>query len=123
MAGGHLLVIDDEPAVSMVLEHACARWGYALTTVRTLAGGRRELREHTFDLAIIDVGLPDGDGLELLADLRGDPRWADLPAIVLTGAGDDDVADRARELRAHTVTKPFSPTKLGELVNSLVGGD
>lgn len=123
MGQAHLLVIDDEPAVTVVLEHACRRWGVQMTTTRTIAGGRAALQSGAFDLAIIDIGLPDGDGLDFLAELRQDPATASLPAIVLTGAGDENMFDRAELLEGHIVTKPFSPSKLGELVTRLVSGE
>lgn len=123
MAQAHLLVIDDEPAVSVVLEHACQSWGHRMTVARSLASARAALQGETFDLAIIDVGLPDGDGLDFLAELRQESATATLPAIILTGAGADDVFDRAEKLGGNVVTKPFSPSKLGELVASLVSPD
>lgn len=120
MAEAHLLVIDDEPAVTVVLEHACHRWGCRMTTVRSVARAREALDNGSFALAIIDIGLPDGNGLDFLEELRRDPATTSLPAIVLTGAGDDEAFQRASSLGGHIVTKPFSPSKLGELVTTLV---
>ena len=73
------------------------------------------------DLLLLDVGLPDGSGLDLLAELRADDRHPALPVIILTGAGYDDVLVRAVDLGASCVTKPFSPTKLRHMVEDLIG--
>ena len=119
----HLLVIDDEPHVSLVIQHACRTSGYRVSTARTLQEGRDFIAaDPEIDVLLLDVSLPDGSGLDYLAELRTSEGSRDLPVIVLTGAGHDNVLEQADALNALVVTKPFSPTKLRRMVASIVDG-
>jgi len=123
MAGRRLLVVDDEPAVTVVIELAARLWNDTAATVRSLAEARAALADSPApDLILLDVGLPDGSGLAFLAELRARPATATLPVIVLTGAGENAVLNEASTLGARVVSKPFSPAKLAVLVEELVPG-
>ncbi len=123
MPAPHLLVIDDEPHVSLVIQHACRSSGYRVSTARTLNEGREFIAaDPDVDVLLLDVSLPDGSGLDYLAELRTSEETSDLPVIVLTGAGYDNVLEQAHALKALVVTKPFSPTKLRRMVTGIVDG-
>ncbi len=120
----HLLVIDDEPHVSLVIQHACRSSGYRVSTARTLHEGRDLIEaDPNIDVLLLDVSLPDGSGLDYLAELRTSEETRELPVIVLTGAGYDNVLQQADALKALVVTKPFSPTKLRRMVADIVERD
>ena len=107
-------------AVTVLLSHAAKRWGCEVTTARTLADGRKAAqRDLHYDVLVIDVGLPDGSGIELLAELRQTPRYRDRPALVLTGGASAELVRQAGLLNAQVITKPFSPTKLGTLISEM----
>lgn len=101
-----ILIAEDEPRLVSFLEKGLRANGFS-TSVAT--GGRDALalcRTHTFDLMILDIGLPDLDGFSVLQQLRGSGRK--LPVIVLTAR--DDVADTVAGLDSGAddyVTKPF----------------
>ncbi len=60
------------------------------------------------ELVLLDIGLPDIDGLELLRRLRADPAWQDVPVIMLTGSDDDRRVRESERLGAHThIVKPL----------------
>lgn len=121
MTGAHILVIDDEPAVTMVIERAALGWGYHITAARSLEQGRQILEASPdIVLLLLDIKLPDGSGLDFLESLRRDPATSSLPVIILTGAGYDDPMARAESLGAQYVMKPFSPSKLGKLIGTIV---
>jgi CheY-like chemotaxis protein len=64
-------------------------------------------------LVLLDLMMPQRSGLEVLADMRADPRWSALPCIILTAAGQDQRYDEAIRLGATDfMTKPFSPKRL-----------
>jgi CheY-like chemotaxis protein len=122
MSRPHILVIDDEPHVALIIEHAGRFSGYRVSSARSIAEGRTLLaKEDEVDLLLLDVKLPDGSGLDFLDELRRAPGTRQFPVIVLTGAGYDDVLDRAAAAGAECVTKPFSPSKLGRKVADLLG--
>ncbi len=124
MAAPHLLVVDDEPHVSLVIQHACERAGYYVTTARTLTEARKALASDVHvDLLLLDVMLPDGSGLDLLREIREGDVASEMPVVILTGAGFDQVLEGAQRYGARCVTKPFSPSKLRRLVGEILGGD
>jgi len=124
MAAPHLLVVDDEPHVSLVIQHACERAGYYVTTARTLTEARKALASGVHvDLLLLDVMLPDGSGLDLLREIREGDVASEMPVVILTGAGFDQVLEGAERYGARCVTKPFSPSKLRRLVGEILGGD
>lgn len=88
-----LLVEDDELTGAFLADNLTAD-GYTVLTADTVASARRLLGTRTVELAIVDLGLPDGDGLELLRRVRGADGVADrvdpdLPLVVLSGRGSD----------------------------------
>jgi DNA-binding response OmpR family regulator len=106
-----LLVIEDEVRLAEVLKSALARAGFVVDAVDTAADAREALALVAYDAAIIDLGLPDGDGLEVLAAARRSGRT--IPALVLTAR--DRVEDRVRGLDAGAddyLIKPFAMSEL-----------
>jgi two-component system catabolic regulation response regulator CreB len=105
-----ILLVEDETAIAETVLYALRAEG--LEAVHCLTGGEalRRARELAFDLAVLDVGLPDIGGFALCRELRRDD---DLPVIFLTAQGAE--ADRILGLEIGAddyVTKPFSPREL-----------
>lgn len=119
----HLLVIDDEPFIGRIVRLEFERGPYQVSIAHDGDEGLRFLREHRdVDLVLLDVNMPARSGLDLLEDLRRDPRLRDVRVIMLTAAGQSATAERARSLGAAAfVTKPFSPKKLLRQVAALLG--
>jgi two-component system, OmpR family, KDP operon response regulator KdpE len=100
-----ILVIDDEPQILRALRINLAVRGYDVVTASTGAGALRAAAEKPPDVIVLDLGLPDMDGVEVLAGLRG---WCTAPVIVLSARTDS--ADKVEALDAGAddyVTKPF----------------
>ena len=91
---------------------------------RTLAEARAALANPTarLDGVLLDLHLPDGSGLTLLAELRADPATRALPVMVVTAEGEDHILNEVTHLGALLLTKPFSPTKLTRRLVELFGG-
>ncbi len=92
-----------------------------------LAANGREALEHAqrqpVDLVAIDFMMPDLDGFATLRELRGDPRYARLPVIMLTSRGQTELRNVAEEVGVDVfMTKPFSPIELTKHVKRLLGG-
>ena len=103
-----ILVVDDSFTVRMELGDALAAAGFSPLRAATLAEARTLLRTHLVALAILDVRLPDGDGVDFLHELRADPRLATLPVLMLSSEA--EVADRIRGLQQGAndyVGKPY----------------
>lgn len=119
----HLLVVDDEPHIGLLLRPHLERLGYAVSLARTLREARGVLSDAAapLDAMLLDLHLPDGSGLELLRELRARPATRGFPVIVLTAEGEERVLNEAEELGAGLLTKPFSPTKLTARIAALLG--
>ncbi len=91
----HLLIVDDEKPLRDVLGEYLAKRGYRITPVESAAQALAALNEDYFNLAIIDLVMPEVDGLELLTSIRAEHPG--LPVLVLTGIGfDEEVLQEAR---------------------------
>lgn len=100
-----VLVIDDEPQILRALRINLSVRGYEVSTAATGAEALRSAADHRPDVVILDLGLPDMSGIDVLAGLRG---WLTAPVIVLSARTDS--ADKVEALDAGAddyVTKPF----------------
>lgn len=100
-----VLVIDDEPQILRALRINLTVRGYQVITASTGAGALRAAAEHPPDVVILDLGLPDMSGIDVLGGLRG---WLTAPVIVLSARTDS--SDKVQALDAGAddyVTKPF----------------
>ncbi|HVB42356.1 MAG TPA: response regulator [Streptosporangiaceae bacterium] len=105
-----VLVVDDEPQIVRALRINLRARQYDVYTAQTGTQALQEAAHHPPDLVILDLGLPDMDGVEVIAGLRG---WTDAPIIVLSGRADS--TDKVEALDAGAddyVTKPFGMDEL-----------
>lgn len=112
-----ILVVDDYAVTQRVLRVQLASAGHAVQT----AGNGREaldhLQTHTYDVAILDIAMPDMDGVALLITIKSDPRHAGMPVIMLTASSVDQDRIRARQAGASKfLTKPTSTQELLQAV-------
>ncbi|HLF97181.1 MAG TPA: two-component system response regulator CreB [Methylococcaceae bacterium] len=113
-----ILIVEDEPAIADTLIYALANEGYDPEHVSLAQAALSRLRSGDFALAILDVGLPDGNGFELCRELR---RFADLPVLFLTARGDEIDRIVGLEIGADDyVTKPFSPREVAARVRVIL---
>src|SRR5665213_876235 len=105
-----VLLIEDEPAIRRFLATAFVSEGWKVLEAATAKGGSRESRVSHVDLTMLDLGLPDGDGLDLLVEYR---KWSTGPVIVLSARSDE--RDKVAALDAGAddyLTKPFGVAEL-----------
>jgi len=106
-----LLIVEDEARIAELVQGALARAGFAVDAVGLCAEARAALTVTSYDAAIVDLGLPDGDGLSLLRELRANGNLT--PVLVLTAR--DAVEDRVRGLDTGAddyLVKPFAIEEL-----------
>jgi DNA-binding response OmpR family regulator len=102
-----LLIVEDEARIAQLLREALVRAGFAIDAVETVADARAALPVVAYDAIILDLGLPDGDGLDLLGELRRGERR--VPVLVLTAR--DAIEARVTGLDAGAddyLIKPFA---------------
>ncbi len=119
--GTQILLLEDEPAIASTIAFAVQREGFVLTHCPLVRDARRELSIRHFDLAVLDVGLPDGSGLDVCRDLRNNPETTHLPILVLSARSEELDRVLGLELGADDyVAKPFSPRELVARVRALL---
>jgi two-component system KDP operon response regulator KdpE len=110
MAGERVLVCDDELQIVRALKVVLRDAGFEVTATANAEEALDAAAVHPPDAAIIDLMLPDGDGVEVCARLR---EWSEMPILVLSALGEEQQKVRALEAGADDyVTKPFSPAEL-----------
>ncbi len=113
-----VLLIDDEPAITESLDFALSRAGFATLAAHTLSDANDLMATNQVDLVVLDISLPDGNGLDWLRTLRTRSR---TPVIILSSH--DETIDHVvgLELGADDyVDKPFSPRELAARVRAVM---
>ena len=119
-----VLVVDDTLANRWVLTRVLEEGGYKVVQGENAAEGLRHLADHTPDLIVLDVRLPDASGFDLARTLKADPRTADVP-LLLISASFTSPNERARGLDAGAdgyLTHPVEPPVLLATVRALLRG-
>ena len=107
-----LLVVEDEARITEVLQAALSRAGFTVDAVDTVADARAVIPLVSYDAVILDLGLPDGDGLDLVTELRR--AGSRLPVLVLTAR--DAVEARVAGLDAGADDYLIKPFAMAELI-------
>lgn len=113
-----ILVIDDEPQIRRFLDISLRAQGYVVALAESGRAGLAELAAHGADLVVLDIGLPDLDGHEVLGELR---QWSQVPVIMLTVR--DGEAEKVAALDGGAndyVTKPFGVQELMARIRGLL---
>jgi phosphate regulon transcriptional regulator PhoB len=117
-----ILVVDDEPDALELVGFNLKRAGFAVATASDGAEALRKVREQLPDLIVLDVMLPEMDGLEVCKKLRADPQTASTPVILLTARAAEIDRVLGLELGADDyLTKPFSPRELVLRIRNVLG--
>jgi two-component system KDP operon response regulator KdpE len=106
-----ILVVDDEPSIRRLLHTGLGTQGYTIVEAENARHAVERLVTNKPDLIVLDLGLPDRNGLELLRDLR--EGGIEIPVVILSSRTDESGIVQALELGADDyVTKPFSMNEL-----------
>jgi len=108
--GAAILIVEDEPPIRRLLRTTLTAHEYRVVEAGTGAEALQAIRHHRPDLVLLDLGLPDRDGLDLIADIR---KLAPVPIVVLSGRGEEAAKVAALDSGADDyVTKPFGAEEL-----------
>src|ERR1700759_98197 len=98
----HILIVDDEADIRDSLEAILREEDYTVTTAATAKEALQLLRDADYQAVLLDIWLPDGDGLDVLAQIRGEQARAISPEVVMiSGHGPIEAAVRATKLGAY----------------------
>lgn len=113
-----VLLVEDEPQIRRLVRSALEGEGYQVSEADTVQRSLIEAGNCKPDLLVLDLGLPDGDGVDLIRDLR---TWSNLPILVVSARGGETDKIRALDLGADDyLTKPFGVGELLARVRALV---
>ena len=120
----HVLAVDDSHVIRRLVEVSLDELGVDVATAGSGAEAIEALDARTPDVLILDIGLPDVSGWEVLAHVREEPQLDGLPVVMLTGYGDADDHDRAKAGGvAGYLVKPFRPGDLRRAVKDVLRAD
>ena len=112
MSAAYILVVDDEPDIRGLVQEILEDEGYAVATAENGGAARRSLRERRPDLILLDIWMPDLDGISLLKEWSED-EGLPCPVIMMSGHGTVEMAVEATRLGAYDfLEKPLSMAKL-----------
>lgn len=113
-----VLVIEDEKQIRRFVRAALEEEGCQVAEAETMAHGLIEAGSRKPDLLVLDLGLPDGNGIDLIRDLRG---WSDVPVLILSARShENDKIDALDAGADDYLTKPFSVGELQARVRALL---
>lgn len=113
----HVLVVDDNLDAAEVLALLIETEGYIASTACTLAAAREQMVARRPDIVLLDLNLPDGSGMSLLADIKSDVATSGIRVIVLSGMLEEAVKEQAHGLgAADFLLKPFEHGQLTDVL-------
>jgi DNA-binding response OmpR family regulator len=115
------VIADDEDDILMLVDAVLRNAGFDVVGARNGSEALAEIRSLRPQLAVLDLSMPELDGLEVLRRVRADPELAELPVVILTArAQEADVALGYAQGASKYVRKPFRPKELAALAQALV---
>jgi DNA-binding response OmpR family regulator len=117
----HLLLIDDDARLAAMVGDYLRVAGFDVDTALSLAAGRAHLAARPYDALVLDLMLPDGDGLDLCRELRASAATRQLPLLMLTARGEPTDRVVGLEIGADDyLSKPFEPRELLARIKALL---
>jgi two-component system alkaline phosphatase synthesis response regulator PhoP len=122
VAKGKILVVDDEIYIVHILDFSLGIEGYEVMTALDGEQALAKVAQDKPDLIVLDIMMPKLDGYETCKALKGNPETREIPVILLSAKGRNVDQKVGFEVGADDyITKPFSPRKLVERINAILG--
>jgi PAS domain S-box-containing protein len=123
IAGKCLLVVDDHPINRKVVRYQACRWGLQVDEAASAAEALVKMRQHNYAVVLVDMNMPEVDGLTLGRQIKQDPQLAPVPLIMLTSSHLREEAKQALEIgfAAHLVKPVKASRLLDTIMNALEG--
>ena len=122
MSKGRILVVDDEIYIVHILDFSLGMEGYEVITALDGEAALEKVKSEQPDLIVLDIMMPKLDGYEVCKAIKGNADTAHIPVILLSAKGRNVDQKMGFDVGADDyITKPFSPRKLVERINQLLG--
>ena len=120
----NILVVDDSTAIRKILIRVLRQTALDIGEIFEARDGVEALdtlRQHSFNLVLSDINMPNLDGLGLLAELKNTPAWRSLPVVMITTEGSEEKVSQAIRLgSAAYIRKPFTAEQIQEKIGALL---
>lgn len=117
----HILLVEDDAAIAKLVSFKLERSGFKVTLAKNGREALDWLRENRPDLVLLDVMMPEMDGVETLECIKNDETLRDIPVIMLSSKGQKAEIERCLFLgAADYIVKPFSPTDLVNRIRAVM---
>ncbi len=120
----NLLIVDDSSVMRGMIVKALRMSGIDLGAIYQADNGKEGLERldaHGIDLAIIDINMPVMNGEEMIDCMRNRPDTSQIPVIIISTEGSETRIERLKEKGARFIHKPFTPERIRDVINELVG--
>jgi CheY-like chemotaxis protein len=119
-----VLVVDDNEDNLQIMSRILLGRGFEVRTARDGKSALRSLEQQLPDVVLLDIMMPEMDGIEVLDRIRANPQSAALPVILVTGKGqDEDVLAGYKYGADYYITKPFTPRQLLHGIGLVLGDE
>ena len=119
-----VLVVDDNEDNVQIMSRILLSRGFEVRTARDGKAALRSIEQELPDVVLLDIMMPDMDGIEVLDRIRANPQSASLPVILVTGKGqDDDVLAGYKYGADYYITKPFTARQLLHGIGLVLGAE
>ncbi|MFT7612894.1 MAG: DNA-binding response OmpR family regulator [Parvicellaceae bacterium] len=116
-----ILVIDDDRLVLEYINEVLTEFGHEVAFVPKPIFATKRLEKSNFDLLLIDINMPEINGIELLQIIKSNDQWKSIPVIMMTGDGDSDTLSKCFEFGASDyIEKPVNPIILKARVQAIL---
>jgi len=118
-----ILMVEDDKSLTAAIQTEFEAEGFEFDSIETTAKALERTQAIHPDLVLLDLMLPDGDGLTFLGKIKADPKLKDIPVVVLTNFGDEESVKKALEGGAEDFLLKYKvvPTEVVEKVKGIVG--
>ncbi len=117
-----ILVVDDEPNISLSLQYLMKKMGYEVRTASDGEAALQEVENAPPDLILLDVNMPKRNGFEVCETIRANPAWCQVRIVMITAKGRDIEKEQGLALGADDyITKPFSTQEVMAKVKDILG--
>ena len=119
VAPGRVLVVDDDPLNRMLLTRSLEQEGHRVSAAASGQEALDILREKPFDVVLLDIVMPELDGISVLERLKHDPALQHVPVIMISAVDEIDTVVRCIEMGSEDyLPKPFNPVLLRARINA-----
>ncbi|PIU32927.1 MAG: response regulator [Syntrophobacteraceae bacterium CG07_land_8_20_14_0_80_61_8] len=121
----NILIVDDSASMRKIIRKTLSLSGFQVGACVEAANGKEALeilQQHPVDLVLSDINMPEMNGVEFLWQLRQDPRWKQLPVVMITTETSEKIVKEAIELGARGyLRKPFRPEQIRSCLTEIMG--